>query len=173
MTIDLSGILRVAGLYLAIWASTWCLVSFDVVSIPQTYTFMAPRVKPSRWTLDVRLVRQTDRLDDLHTRDIVWFERVFPHYPDEFQREYYASRVIAKAGQRLRIDETGSVYLEGSPLAEDYALEKSTADAMEEVLVPRDHIFVLNDHRAGNSRNFDSRTLGPLHVSQVVGTLGQ
>lgn len=173
MSIDLSGILRVAGLYLAIWISAWCLVSYDLVRIPLSYPHMSPRVKPSRWTLDVRLVKQTDGLADLQPRDIVWFERVFPSYSEDFQRQHYAARVIAKAGQRLRIDGTGSVYLDGSPLAEDYALEKSSADAMEEVLVPRDHVFVLNDHRSGESRNFDSRALGPLHVAQVVGTLSQ
>ena len=81
-------------------------------------------------------------------------------------------RVIATGGQQVEIDySTGTVYVDGEPLEEDYLNEPMLAPwygGLTSVTVPEGSIFVMGDNR--NHSN-DSRdvTLGTVDTRYVMG----
>ena len=83
----------------------------------------------------------------------------------------YIKRVIAVAGERVRI-EKGDVYVNGEQLNEAYLNDRtllfpgSSIKEGEEIVVPDDHIFVLGDNRPHSS---DSREFGPIPKRSVIG----
>lgn len=69
-------------------------------------------------------------------------------------------RVIATEGQEVNIDfETGTVYVDGVPLEEDYvnALTLNKLDFIGPQTVPEGCIFVLGDNRNASTDSRDSR----------------
>ncbi|SMO81400.1 signal peptidase I [Melghirimyces algeriensis] len=82
----------------------------------------------------------------------------------------FIKRVIGKPGDRIALKE-GKVFRNGKLLKESYTNKKSyqgtlTKKTMQEKVVPEGHLFVLGDNR-GNST--DSREIGPIPISEVVG----
>lgn len=80
-------------------------------------------------------------------------------------------RVIAAAGQTVDIDfDSGTVYLDGEALQEDYIREPTFLDEGLEfpLTVPAGCIFVMGDNRneSDDSRDPD---LGPVDVRSVIG----
>jgi signal peptidase I len=95
----------------------------------------------------------------------VWFDH--PSFPGKMM----VSRVIGVPGDRIAI-RGGKVFRDGKELTEEYAA-KLARDEAEEIVVPADHIYVLNDaRRATGSPGADSRRLGPIPVGSIVGTSG-
>lgn len=99
----------------------------------------------------------------------------FVNYAQRDARVDYIKRVIALPGETVRV-EGDDVYVNGEKIAEPY-IEKAVQMAkevgrtynvinVEEVLIPEDHVFVMGDNRS-NSR--DSRTMGPIPISEIVG----
>jgi len=100
------------------------------------------------------------RIEPIQRGDIVVFR--YPRDP----AKSFIKRVIGVAGDHVRIT-NGRVYLNGTPLVEDYVPrayqdERSYAD----VVVPTDSYFVLGDHR---SLSNDSRDFGPVDASYIYG----
>lgn len=108
---------------------------------------------------------------------IVFDDRSNEHYADE----PIIKRVIAVSGDRVRIDATGLVYVNGELIDESYALfdfegdinktpmgtpKKYYPEEMAEITVPEGEIFVLGDNR-GNSK--DSRTVGTIKEDSIIG----
>ena len=102
-------------------------------------------------------------LGDVRRGDTVVF-----WYPADTTKSYI-KRVIGLPGDRIRIQH-GQVYINGSPLVEDYVAERfrdpSTWAEGREVPVPPGDYFVLGDHRNSSS---DSRSWGWVPRDNIYG----
>ena len=78
--------------------------------------------------------------------------------------EVYIKRVVGLPGDRVRIDR-GTVYLNGTPLAEPY-VRYGDDRSVPETTVPPQSVYVLGDNRAVSE---DSRVFGPVPDSEVLG----
>jgi signal peptidase I len=77
----------------------------------------------------------------------------------------FIKRVIAVEGDTIRAAD-GVVYLNGSPLDEDYLPDGTETSDFGRVNVGDDEIFVMGDNRANSD---DSRSFGPIPEGSVVG----
>ena len=90
---------------------------------------------------------------------------------DSFLKEPIVKRVIATAGQTVDIDfDSGTVYVEGEALREDYINELTFLEEGTEfpLTVPEGHIFVMGDNRNRSSDSRDSN-LGTVDTRYVIG----
>ena len=90
---------------------------------------------------------------------------------DSFLEEPIVKRVIATEGQTVDIDfTTGSVYVDGKLLKEDYINELTFLEEGTEfpLTVPKGSIFVMGDNRNHSSDSRDSR-LGTVDARYVIG----
>lgn len=114
---------------------------------------------------DRLLVLNSMLYDDYKYGDIVVLRKA------EFLDEPIVKRVIATAGQTVDIDfKTGSVYVDGALLKEDYINELTFLDEGTEfpLTVPEDCVFVLGDNRNHSSDSRDFR-LGTVDIRYVIG----
>lgn len=103
--------------------------------------------------------------DDYQYGDIVVLRK------ESFMEEPIVKRVIATGGQTVDIDfTTGSVYVDGQYLNEDYIYELTfLEEGMEFPLtVPEGSVFVMGDNRNHSSDSRDSR-LGTVDARYVIG----
>lgn len=98
------------------------------------------------------------KLGDMQRGDVVVFP--FPNQPDVD----YIKRVIGLPGDRVAVY-NGTVYVNGSPISEDYLLEPSNGNYAERV-VPEGSVFVMGDNR---NHSDDSRTWGFLVIDDIIG----
>ena len=77
-------------------------------------------------------------------------------------------RVIGIAGDTVRIDEDGNVYLNGELLDEPYVYINSAHSAYRpgEWVVPEGEVFVMGDHRNVSE---DSRSFGTVKTDSILG----
>jgi signal peptidase I len=98
------------------------------------------------------------------------------HPPSDFvgsNDEPFIKRVIGLPGDRIEVKD-GKVYVNGTALDEPYVFTERgirqptnpTAAGSSEWLVPAGELFVMGDHRKASA---DSRTFGPVEISQVIG----
>jgi len=100
------------------------------------------------------------KLESINRGDVVVF-----HYPRDVSKSYI-KRVIAVAGDRVRID-NGIVYVNHERWPEPYVPDKYwDARSYPETVVPQRSYFVLGDHR--NLSN-DSRDFGPVDEQYIYG----
>ena len=101
------------------------------------------------------------RMEPIERGDIVVFR--YPRDPSKS----YIKRVIAVGGDRIRIDNTGQVYVNEQPIDEDY-VPAAYADnrSYPETAVPENTYFMLGDHR---SMSNDSRDFGPVPAGYIYG----
>lgn len=87
-----------------------------------------------------------------------------------WQNKLLIKRVIAKAGQKVEMDENGNVYVDGTYLDEPYLKVKSLGecDCIFPYTVPEGKIFVMGDMR---DTSIDSRNsaVGCIGNDQIVG----
>lgn len=105
--------------------------------------------------------------------DIVVFKN--PHYAPGQKDQYIIKRVIAFAGEKVRVkDGKMTVYNAERPLGFDVDANfkgepKTNTSHDGEWTVPEDEIFVAGDNREG-SNSYDSRSgLGTVPLYQIVG----
>jgi signal peptidase I len=100
------------------------------------------------------------KLEPIHRGDVVVF-----HYPRDVSKSYI-KRVIAVAGDRVRID-GGIVYVNDVRLAEPYVPDSYwDTRSFPDTVIPASSYFVLGDHR--NLSN-DSRDFGPVKEPYIYG----
>ena len=100
------------------------------------------------------------KLEPIEAGDVIVFR--YPRDP----AKSYIKRVIAVAGDRVRID-AGVVYVNGHRLAEDYVPRMyEDVRSYPETIVPPHSYFVLGDHR--NLSN-DSRDFGTVDEDFIYG----
>ena len=114
---------------------------------------------------DRLLVLNSMLYDDYQYGDIVVLRK------DTFLKDPIVKRVIAVEGQTVDIDfSTGSVYVDGALLDEDYINELTFLEEGTEfpLTVPNGSVFVLGDNRNHSSDSRDSR-LGTVDSRYVIG----
>lgn len=100
------------------------------------------------------------KLEPIERGDVIVFR--YPRDPSKS----YIKRVIATAGDRVRID-AGVVYVNDHRLVEDYVPRMyEDVRSYPEIVVPPHSYFVLGDHR--NLSN-DSRDFGPVDEDFIFG----
>jgi signal peptidase I len=118
---------------------------------------MLPRLENHERIFVNRLVY---RLEPIHRDDIIVFR--YPLDP----HKYFIKRVIGLPGEWVSIKD-GKVYIDGKPLRESYIPRSDLGDEnAPPVYVPRDHYYVLGDHRGFSD---DSRTWGTLDQRLIYG----
>lgn len=142
------------------------------VSVILVFTFAVRIVSVSgesmRETLqdgDRLLVLNSILYDDYQYGDIVVLRK------ESFLAEPIVKRVIATGGQTVDIDfETGSVYVDGELLKEDYINELTFLEEGTEfpLTVPEGSIFVMGDNRNNSNDSRDYR-LGAVDTRYVIG----
>lgn len=114
---------------------------------------------------DRLLVLNSMLYDDYQYGDIVVLRK------EAFLEEPIVKRVIATEGQTVDIDfSTGSVYVDGTLLKEDYINELTFTEEGTEfpLTVPEGSIFVMGDNRNHSNDSRDSR-LGTVDTRYVIG----
>lgn len=114
---------------------------------------------------DRLLVLNSMLYDDYKYGDIVVLRK------DTFMKDPIVKRVIATEGQTVDIDfSTGSVYVDGALLKEDYINELTFLEEGTEfpLTVPENSVFVMGDNRNHSSDSRDSR-LGTVDERYVIG----
>lgn len=86
-------------------------------------------------------------------------------YPGDRSKSYI-KRVIGMPGDVVRVEE-GTVYVNGQRLLEDYVPDEyRDRQSFNAVQVPRDHYYVLGDHRSSSN---DSRSWGTVERKFIYG----
>lgn len=88
-----------------------------------------------------------------------------------YNNKILVRRVIATGGEKVSIDQSGNVSVNGQKIKEDYTSDQgdlTNRDIIYPYTVPDDQYFVLGDHR---SRSVDSRVsaLGCIKKKDIIG----
>lgn len=138
----------------------YLLRNYTIHTVADDATFMEPSVRRRA----IKIFRTDGAMPARGA--IVWFES--PAIPGHM----LISRVVGLPGDRIALDD-GRLARDGAIVPEDYALERVAREDLPEILVPEDHVYVLNDARGQAWSAFrDSRRLGPVPLAAVVGVIG-
>lgn len=133
--------------------------------VGQRTVVMGHSMEPTLFDQDNLLVDKLSyRLHDPKRFDVV----VFPYqYAD---KTYFIKRIIGLPGETVRIDDTGSIYINDELLMEAYGKEviEDPGLARDGITLGADEYFVLGDNRNDSS---DSRfvSVGNIKGSQIIG----
>lgn len=118
----------------------------------------------------------------LHDRDNLIVDKISYrfHEPERFdiivfpfryeEKTYYIKRIIGMPGETVRIDEAGTIFINGEELAENYGKEVmvSAGRASETITLGEDEYFVLGDNRNNSSDSRDP-SVGNIHRKEIIG----
>ncbi len=132
--------------------------------IPEDFSLMSPLLQVGQ-VFRINKPVVAERL--LKREDVVVYIKD-PKNPDTF----LVGRVVALPGERVAVAK-GKVLVNGEPLSEQ-AISVPTEGDVPEILVPRDHYFILVDQRNDasfreNPGSVDSRAFGPISASRLMG----
>lgn len=104
------------------------------------------------------------RFTDPQRYDII----VFPY--EHKAKTYYIKRIIGLPGERVRIDQDGTIYINDEVLYENYGAEVmvSPGRAAQEITLGQDEYFVLGDNRNNSSDSRDP-SVGNIHRDRIIG----
>jgi len=150
------GILVAGALGGVWWLTHYDFVEFDEANFLQ---FSRPQVEKDASRVGRRISTLT--VEDLTPGDLVRFKTT------RTRTWTLTARVIAKEGQRVRIDGK-TVYVNGEKAPDEFARSLSEQDYYPDLIVPRNCVFVLNDQRWGHGADrCDSRALGPIPIYAI------
>lgn len=83
---------------------------------------------------------------------------------------YYIKRIIGMPGETVRIDEDGSIYINGERMPESYGKEviDNPGCARQEIALGEDEYFVLGDNRNNSMDSRDER-VGLIQREELIG----
>lgn len=119
---------------------SWLLITFVAQRTDVNGTSMVPTLENGDQLLCDKL---TYRFRDPERFEII----IFPYqYAD---KTYFIKRIIGLPGETVRIDEAGTIYINGEVLEENYGAEvmQYAGLAAEEIQLGDDEYFVLGDNR--------------------------
>ena len=144
-----------------LWLIVWSQSSFGCAPMPTDQ--MMPRMKKEDYFLYYPRERAAGNFS--RNRDLVFFNQRSETWG--IKTDEFVARVIGLPGDRVRID-NGVVNVNGDPIPDDYVQDVyKSRDDLPEIIVPRDHLFVLSDMRA--NFQLDSRTFGPISRHSIKG----
>lgn len=119
---------------------SWLLIHFVAQRTDVNGTSMVPTLENGDQLICDKL---TYRFRDPERFDII----IFPYQYAE--RTYFIKRIIGLPGESVRIDEEGTIYINGEVLEENYGAEvmQYAGLAAEEIQLGEDEYFVLGDNR--------------------------
>jgi signal peptidase I len=142
-------------------ALSWLLVTFVAQRTDVNGSSMYPTLEDGDQLIADKL---SYRFRDPERFDIV----IFPYQYAE--NTYFIKRIIGLPGERVRIDEQGTIYINGEVLEEDYGYEtiENPGLAAQEIQLGDDEYFVLGDNRNVSE---DSRypDVGNIKRSDLIG----
>ena len=147
-------LLVTAGILIVV-AAVSVLISTRLLPVLQV---AGDSMEPTMEDGEIVILRTTD---DLETGDLVAFY---------YQSRILLKRVIGTAGDRIDIDKSGNVSVNGERIEEPYVTGRSLGECDIELpyRVPEGQVFVMGDHR---SVSVDSRVreVGCVSQEQVIG----
>ncbi|HIR76611.1 MAG TPA: signal peptidase I [Candidatus Choladousia intestinipullorum] len=154
---------------------SWVFYLVFVVALTYVIiTFVGQRTVVDGWSMDPTLKdgdnliveKLSYRFSDPKRFDVI----VFP--PQGAPNEHYIKRIIGLPGETVRIDEEGTIYINGEVLEEDaeYGFEtiQDPGRAIEEITLAEDEYFVLGDNR-NNSTDSRTEKVGNVKRSTITG----
>ncbi len=136
-------------LWIFIWV--WNIMGYRKVAGAE----MEPTLKRDAWAWISP--RKRDPEADLKRGDVIFYEYSIP---TRKQQTEFVSRVTGLPGDRVRIVK-GEVYVNGEKVQDALQPAHRGSEDFEEIVVPRDCVFVLCDNRKA-TKDIDSRGIGPV-----------
>jgi signal peptidase I len=156
---SLYGAIKIAVAFGIAWLIIWLYSSFSITRLKGKE--MEPNIDFNKFLIIHAGERGPEKLK---RADIVYFTY---HHEDIKQREFGA-RVIGLPGDTIKVKD-GQLFVNGKRYIEVYLpQELQGLKDMDEILVPRDMMFVLCDNRRVTER-LDSRRIGLLGKWAVQG----
>lgn len=149
-------------LFIALWAGVyaWNNVGCRKVEGDEMHpTYPRDRFKPTS--------PKKFRPEDLNIEDVVFYQY---QMGGKGNQEYYAARVVAKPGDRVRI-ELGDVFVNDQKINATYVDSNArSTETRDEIIVPKGHVYLLADNRRQYAE-FDSRGIGPVAAYAIAGRM--
>ncbi len=143
-----------------LWAVIWAQRNLACTSM--TTDQMVPLMKKEDYFMYYPRQRSTNEFR--RNTDLVYFTQ---RARGINRNEEYVARVVGLPGDRVKI-ENGTVIVNGEPQPDNYVKEElKYREEMPEILVPREHLFVLSDSR--RVLGYDSRSFGPISRHSIQG----
>jgi signal peptidase I len=162
MTVEL--ITRYAKLlifFAIIWVGIWAYNNHGCRKIEGPE--MEPAISPESFKWVAPTVY---RPDQLQRDDFI----IYKYVQAGKQQQSFAARVVGLPGDKVRIVK-GEVFVNEDRIRDDYVhAGQRSADSLEEMIVPRDTVFVLCDNR-NRYALFDSRGIGPVGMWAILGKI--
>lgn len=146
---------------LIVLAATWLVITF----VGQRTQVRGSSMEPTLSDNDNLIVDKLSyRFHDPGRFDII----VFPFQYEE--NTFYIKRIIGMPGETVYIDESGTIFINGEELEENYGREVMIAQgqAGEPVTLAEDEYFVLGDNRNNSSDSRDP-SVGNIHRDKIIG----
>lgn len=146
---------------------------FILVAVWFVITFIGQRTEVSGNSMYDTLEHQDNLWIDKISYEFKEPERfdivVFPYHDSEV---YYIKRIIGLPGERIRIEEDGTIFVNNEPLEENYGYETISPTmigrAKSNIILGEDEYFVMGDNR-NDSEDSRFESVGNVHKDQIVG----
>ena len=181
---------KYVGIIVLFWLGIQFVQTYEIKYVPIDNEQMSTRIEEDSRIWVHR--KEREPRNQLAYGDVVYFIR--RHSRFDRSREVFLGRIVAFEGERVAL-KGRHLFRSNSPVGELKRVEDPGArwvrnvsnlsnrempdasDDYVDVIVPKDHLFLLVDRRdyyrrAGMICGYDSRFLGPIHHSLVLGKVG-
>lgn len=148
-------------------------IAFIIIAVWFILTFVGQRTQ----------VSGSSMYDTLEDGDNLWIDKLSYHFKDpqrfdivvfpyQDSNVYYIKRIIGLPGERIRIEQDGTIYINNEPLEEDYGYETIAANmigrAKSNIILGDDEYFVMGDNR-NDSKDSRFAEVGNIHRDELEG----